>query len=101
MRYDIPVVFVKQTEGHYDYDLGEHVDGQRQETAMLANVTDLGSERTVNIFGDVKESARVVRLLGRYEDKFDQIEIEGVPYTVMKIQNLRHKQSLIVQEVST
>lgn len=101
MRYDIPVVFVKQTEGHYDYDLGEYVEGQREETAALANVTDLGSERSVNIFGDVKESARVVRLLGHYEGKFDHIEIEGVPYTVLKTQNLRHKQSLIVQEVAT
>ena len=45
MRYDIPVVFVKQTEGHHDYDLGEYVDGQREETAMLANVTDLGTEK--------------------------------------------------------
>ena len=101
MRYDIPVVFVKQTEGHYDYDLGEHVEGQRQETAMLANVTDLGSERTVNIFGDVKENARVVRLLGHYEGMFDHIEIEDVSYTVLKTQNLRYKQTLIVQEVST
>ena len=101
MRYDIPVVFVKQTEGHYDYDLGEYVDGQREETAMLANVTDLGTERTVNIFGDVKENARVVRLMERYEGKFDYIEIEGIPYTVLKTQNLRHKQTLIVQEVAT
>ena len=101
MRYDIPVVFVKQTEGHYDYDLGEHVEGQREESVLMANVTDLGTERTVNIFGDVKENARVVRLMGRYEVDFDHIEIEGVHYTILKTQNLRHKQSLIVQEVST
>ena len=101
MRYDIPVTFVKQTDVHYDYDLGEHVDGQREETVLLANVTDLGTERTVNIFGDVKENARVVRLMGRYEVDFDLIEIEGVPYTILKTQNLRYKQTLIVQEVAT
>ena len=101
MRYDIPVVFVKQTEGHYDYDLGEHVDGQREESVLLANVTDLGTERTVTIFGHVKENARVVRLLRRYESKFDYIEIEGISYTVLKPQDLRHKQTLIVQEVTT
>ena len=101
MRYDTPVTFVKQTDGHYDYDLGEHVDGQREETVLLANVTDLGTERTVNIFGDVKENARVVRLMGRYEVDFDLIEIEGVPYTILKTQNLRYKQTLIVQEVAT
>lgn len=101
MRYDVPVVFVTQTEGHYDYDLGEYVDGQREEAVLLANVTDLGTERTVSIFGDVKENARVVRLMGRYEVDFDLIEIEGVPYTVLKTQNLRYKQTLIVQEVAT
>lgn len=101
MRYDIPVVFVKQTEGYYDYDLGEHVEGQREETVLLANVTDLGTERTLTIFGHVKENARVVRLMGHYEVKFDHIEIEGISYTVLKTQNLRHKQTFIVQEVST
>ena len=101
MRYDVPVVFVKQTEGHYDYDLGEHVEGKREEIVMLANVTDLGTERTVNIFGDVKENAMVIRLMGHYEVKFDHIEIEGISYTVLKTQNLRHKQTFIVQEVTT
>lgn len=100
MRYDTPITFVKQTGSYYDFETGETVDGQPHYYYELANVTDLGTQRSVAIFGDIKENAKVIRLLNQYTGGFDTIEIEDVVYKVIKTLDLRRKQTLIAQEVS-
>ena len=61
MRYDTPVTFVEKQGSYYDPVIGEHVEGKLVETVTTANVTDLGIERSVNVFGQFEEGAIVIR----------------------------------------
>ena len=99
MRYDKRIYFVRKSQEEYDPIKGEWVGGATVATPKMANVTDLGSERSVAIFGSVMEDALTVRLLNRYREPFDTVRIDGTHYSVIKDLNLRRKQTLIVKEV--
>ena len=99
MRYDQEVKFVHETDGYYDFDLGEHVSGELVKTSLLANITDLGTDLSVKVFGSIKEGALVVRLLRHYTQPFDYLVIGGKNYQLLKEQRLRQKHTLIIQEV--
>ena len=99
MRYDKQIYFVRNSEEEYDPILGGWVGGATYAIPKMANVTDLGSERSVAIFGNVMEDALTVRLLNRYREPFDTIRIDNVHYSVIKDLKLRRKHTLIVKEV--
>lgn len=99
MRYDKQITFVQQTDGYYDFDLGEHVDGELKETVKMANLTDLGTDTSIKVFGSIKEGALVIRLLKHYPDQFNFVLIDAKKYEVLREQKLRQKHTLIVQEV--
>ena len=99
MRYDKRIYFVRKTQEEYDPIKGEWVGGITDTVPKMANVTDLGSERSVALFGNVMENALTVRLLNRHKDPFDTVRIYGTHYSVIKDLNLRRKQTLIVKEV--
>ena len=99
MRYDQTIKFIHETDGYYDFDLGEHVAGVITQTPIKANITDLGTEMSVKLFGSIKEGALVVRLLRHYTQPYDYLTIDGVSYELLKEQKLRHKHTLIVREV--
>ena len=99
MRYDKQIHFVRKSQEEYDPIKGEWVGGATYAIPKMANVTDLGSERSVAMFGNVMEDALTVRLLNRYREPFDTIRIDNVHYSVIKDLKLRRKQTLIVKEV--
>ena len=99
MRYDKRIYFVRKTQEEYDPIKGEWIGGATYAVPKMANVTDLGSERSVAMFGNVMEDALTVRLLNRYREPFDTIRIDDVHYSVIKDLKLRRKQTLIVKEV--
>lgn len=102
MRYDKEIVFVeKSNESYYDPDLGEYVQGENKETGTSANVTDLGTERSVKIFGDVKQGAKVIRTLPLFAiPKFDYIRFDGKTWQVVTHREPQERNSFIVQEVT-
>ena len=99
MRYDKRIYFIRKSQEEYDPVKGEWVGGATYAVPKMANVTDLGSERSVAMFGDVMEDALTVRLLNRYREPFDAIRIDNVHYSVIKDVKLRRKHTLIVKEV--
>ena len=99
MRYDKRIYFIRKSQEEYDPIKGEWVGGATYAVPKMANVTDLGSERSVAMFGNVMEDALTVRLLNRYSEPFDTVRIDGTHYSVIKDLKLRHKQTLIVKEV--
>ena len=103
MRYDTSVTFIKDsTDSHYDPDLGEWVDGEGKRTGTVANVTDLGTERSVKVFGDVREGAKVIRTMPLFSlPEFDHIEIDGKTFKETTARNPSGRHSLIVQEVAS
>lgn len=100
MRYDTEVIFVTERDGYYDPVLGEHIDPTRDQKLKMANVTDLGTNRSKTLFGDIKQGAKVIRLLRRYDDKWDYVVIDGKTYQSVTSRDLRLKNTFIVQEVT-
>lgn len=103
MRYDTSITFIKNGEGsHYDPNLGEWIEDEPTVTVADANVTDLGTERSVKVFGDVREGAKVIRTMPLFSlPEFDHIEIDGKTFKETTARNPSGRHSLIVQEVAT
>lgn len=101
MRYIDEVIFVKASEeSKYDPNLGEWVDGESQRTITLANVTDVGTDRLVTIFGDIKQGAKVIRLQPLFVvPEWDRIEIESKTYQLTTDRLPLNRTTLIVEEV--
>lgn len=100
MRYDKKIVFVIETGGEYDPELGEHIEPAIVKTEKMANITDLGTERSKVLFGDVKQGAKVVRLLRPYLKKWDYALIGNDKYKIVTGRQLRLKNTFILQEVN-
>lgn len=99
MRYDKKIIFVKREEGKYNPDLGEYEDDKDVETVKRANVTDLGIDRSVALFGSVEEGAKVVRMLRHYKNEWDFILIDDKKYEPTKKRDLRLREGFVVKEV--
>lgn len=100
MRYDKKIIFVIETEGGYDPDLGEHIEPTIDKVEKMANITDLGTERSKVLFGDIKQGAKVVRLMRPYLKNWDYAFIDDVKYKIVTSRKLRLKNTFILQEVS-
>lgn len=101
MRYLDKVTFIEKTEERYDPDLGEYVDGESKETVLDCNVTDLGSERSMTLFGDVEENSKVIRLHPlNTVPKFDYLMFNDISYKLSKNVNSQDRKTLIVKEFS-
>lgn len=101
MRYDVKVLFIKNGEGsHYDPDLGEWIEDEPTITATEANVTDFGTNRSVALFGSIKQGAVVIRTQPLFIiPKWDDIEIDGKSYQLTTARRPLDRNSLIVEEV--
>jgi hypothetical protein len=101
LRYTDEITFVENSEGsHYDPDLGEWVDDEPTRTATDANVTDLGTNRSVTLFGSIKQGAKVIRTQPLFViPKWDTIEIEGKSYQLTTERVPLERNTLIVEEV--
>ena len=102
MRYDTDVTFIKNSESsHYDPDLGEWIEDEPERITVGANVTDLGTNRSVALFGSIKQGAKVIRTQPLFEvPKWDVIEINGKSYQLTTDRQPLERNTLIVEEVS-
>lgn len=102
MRYTDEITFVKESsESHYDPESGEWINGKPVQTSALVNVTDLGTDRSVKVFGDIRQGAKVIRTMPLFSlPEFDHIEIDGKTFKETTARNPSGRHSLIVQEVA-
>ncbi|MGM0260484.1 hypothetical protein [Enterococcus sp. AZ102] len=100
MRYLHEVTFYDGVD-EYDAELGVHVTTRTDETKTVANVTDIGTQQSVAIFGDIKQGAKVIRLTPLFAlPKFRFIEFQNKKYKLVTQRNtLNDRNALIVQEV--
>ena len=91
----------ESSESKYDPDLGERIDEKPKRTKTLANVTDLGTDRSVKVFGDIRQGAKVIRTMPLFSlPEFDSIEFNGKTYKETTTREPAGRHSLIVQEVA-
>lgn len=100
MRYDTEITFVNKTKEKYDPVLGDWVMIEVTKTSTSANVTDLGTNRSVTLFGRIEQGAKVVRTQPLFAvPVFDQIKISGKTYEPLTTREPLNRHTLIVQEV--
>ncbi|MEB8400912.1 hypothetical protein NGG61_13370 [Enterococcus casseliflavus] len=101
MRYNDEITFVIQrTRDVYDPDTGNWIPGTTEKKTVCANVTDLGLVRSVEIFGDIQQGAKVIRLQPLATmPTFEQIEFEGRIYELATHKQPAGRNTLIVKEV--
>lgn len=101
MRYNDEIAFViKLTKDVYDTDIGDWIHGETDRKTVCANVTDIGLVRSIEIFGDIQQGAKVIRLQPlETMPAFDQIEFEGRVYELATHKQPAGRNTLIVKEV--
>lgn len=101
MRYTNGVTSVKKSsESHYDPNSGEQIEKGPFRRTINVSVTDVGTGRSITIFGSIEERAKVIRTqLLFVVPEFDYTESEGGAWGVIisKVPALRN--SLVTQEV--
>lgn len=101
MRYTDNVIFIKAQKSHYSPDLGEWTEQEPLKIDVLCNVTDLGTTRSKELFGDIKQEAKVIRTMPLFNwIEFDYVEIDGKKYEEITNRKPLERNSLIVQEVN-
>lgn len=89
MRYSDRIVFVTETEGGYNPGTGEHDEATKTIDVKPCNISPIGVERSVQLFGEIDTSIVVARLQRSYDKDFDHVEISGDRYMVKRHVPLR------------
>lgn len=64
-----------------------------------ANITDMGAEKQMQIFGDLKEDRVVIRLLNKEDFRSGYlVEETGQKYRILKVRNLKRKMTIYAGE---
>lgn len=100
MRYLNEITFVKKGERVYDYENSQWIESDPVKTTTMANVTDLGTSRSVELFGNIDEGAKVIRTLPLFiVPEWDYIEFGGKTWELTTHKTPRDRTDLIVKEV--
>lgn len=99
MRFDRTVRFWSESAEHYVPGKG-YVGGKTQVAVTPANITDVGTSRSAEVFGDVKTANKVVRLLNPVSDGWSYLTIDGseTEYVAVTKRDVTHGTTLIVGE---
>ena len=103
MRYDKSIVFVKESsKSYYDTEIGEWVETVPEKTPADVNITDLGTNRSITLFGSIKQGAKVIRTQPLFDvpKNWEYIRIDGKTYALTTELQPQNRNSLIVQEVT-
>lgn len=101
LKYTDEITLVKKGSSYYDPDLGEHIEQLPIKKTTSANVTDIGTNRSVTLFGSIKQGAKVIRTMPLFVmPEWDHIEFEGKTYQLMTERVPSQRHMLIVEEVT-
>lgn len=76
MRYDTKVSFY-QSNSKYDPRLSKYSLNNELLAEVMANVTDLGIDRQMQIFGVLKQGQKTIRLINSPPKKWSFLMIDG------------------------
>lgn len=100
MRFNNNVKFYSEEAEHYDPVSGEYVGGEKLIAEVIANVTDLGTNRSSQLFGDVNTQAKVIRMVRPVGAVWSYclIDDDTTKYVQMTARNPLKAHTLIVGE---
>lgn len=80
MRYSDRISFITEKEGGYNPNTGEHDEAVKTSDVKACNITPIGVERSVQLFGEIDTGIIVARLQRPYNKVFDYVEIPEGQY---------------------
>lgn len=84
MRYDKRITFVSESGGGYNPETGSHDESTIIKYTMACNISNIGVDRSVQLFGEIDTSVVVVRLQRPYTKPFDYALIKGKEHRVKR-----------------
>ena len=99
MRYGTPVYFQRFTPPRYDPSTGDYVEGPVEESMRYASVMNTGTERIMQVYGQMKQGSLTIQLQNHYDCPFDRIRVGNTVYQADSSRKLRTKHTFIVSEV--
>ena len=78
MRFNDNIQFYSEVKEHYDPKLGDYVGGPELVGEEIANVTESGTDTSVQNFGDIATQTLVIRLVNSIEYKWSYLTINGL-----------------------
>ncbi|WP_395318884.1 hypothetical protein [Fructilactobacillus frigidiflavus] len=100
MRYSDVVTFHAKSGEVYNPDTGEYDTGSDAQTELYANVTDIGTNQQMQLFGALNTNTKTVRLRNDIPENWEYLTIgdSDVKYSLKTIVQTQKGTSLIVGE---
>lgn len=80
MRYSDRITFVFETEGGYNPDTGNHDEAVITMDIQPCNISPIGVDRSVQLFGEIDTGIIVTRLQRPYHKPISYVEIPEGQY---------------------
>ena len=97
MRFDTLVDFISEGQKRYIPGQG-YSKGTELVTSRMANVTDLGTTRSIQLFGNVDTSRKVIRLMVPVGTNWSYCKIGDKKYKQVTVVDALKGHSVIVGE---
>lgn len=78
MRFPDNIQFCSNVKEHYDPKVGDYVGGPELVGEAIANVTETGTETSVQDFGDITTKSLVIRLVNDVDYKWAYLTVNGL-----------------------
>lgn len=77
------ITFISGGRKKYNYKTGQYEGAEVNKTVVPCFVSDLGLDRSKEVFGDYEKDRKIVRLSISYNEPYDSVEYNGLPYKVI------------------
>ncbi len=77
MRYDTKIAFYDEISKKYNPLTHKYESGTSLVCKIMANVTDLGLTRQMEIFGSIKQGRKTIRLVEKPPEKWSFLMLEN------------------------
>lgn len=75
MRFADRITFVTESDGGYDPGTGDHGDSKPEEVIKPCNLSELGIERTNELFGEIDKKIIVARTQWPYKGEIGHVKL--------------------------
>ena len=100
MRYNERITLVKVTGREYDPETGKNKPEEEERIELPCNLSELGVERTNELFGQINSLIIVARLQRPYRKHADYALIDGVKYAIKRQSNYRRGVFYLESEIT-